>query len=284
MVTIKNEDVVCEINEIGAEIRSLKYQGNNRMWSGAPEIWGGVAPLLFPICGGLKDDKFIFEGKEYILQKHGYARFTEFEVEKQTETAVTFLHKSNEETLKCYPFSYELRVMYTLIKDGVKVTYKVNNTDSKDMYFSIGSHEGFATPEGIEDYDVLFPQKETLSAYMLDGNLLQKNVLPIIKDTNVLPLYDKYFTVDALVFKDLKSRSATLRNRKTGKSVTVSFPGKPYFLLWHKHLAPYICMEPWAGIQDPQDTDYDITKKEGIISLPTGKEYKVAHTITFGEE
>ncbi len=253
------------------------------MWAGLPEIWSGVSPLLFPICGGLKDDKFIFDGKEYTLQKHGYVRFAEFEIEKQAETSVTFLHKSNEETLKQYPFNYELRVIYTLSKDGVKVTYKVNNTDTKGMYFSIGSHEAYATPEGIEDYDVIFPKKETLNAYMLDGNLLQKNTLPIIKDTNILPLYDKYFTVDALVFKDLKSRSATLRNRKTGRSVTVSFPDKPYFLLWHKHLAPYICLEPWAGIQDPQETDYDITKKEGIIELAVGKEYKVSHTIRFGE-
>ncbi len=284
MVTLKNANVICEINEIGAEIRSIKKNGTDRMWKGTLDIWGGVAPLLFPICGGLKDDKFIFEGKEYILQKHGYVRFKEFSVESKTETEAVFLHKSDNETLESYPFNYELRVIYNLTDDGIKITYKVDNTDVKDMYFSIGSHEGFATSEGIEDYDVIFPEKETLNAYMLDGNLLQKNTLPIIKNSNVLPLYDKYFTVDALVFKDLKSRSATLRNRKTGKFVTVDFPDKPYFLLWHKHLAPYICLEPWAGIQDPQETDYDITKKEGIIKLPVGETYNVTHTITFGDE
>ncbi len=283
MVLLRNKTIACEINEIGAEIRSVKQNGTERMWNGVKEVWGGVAPLLFPICGGLRDDKFIFDGKEYTLQKHGYARFMKYEVEKQSETSVTFLHKSNEETLKSFPFSYELRVIYTLSDNTVSVSYEVNNTDSKKMYFSIGSHEGYATPEGIEDYDIIFPNKETLNAYMLDGNLLQKNTLPIIKDSNVLPLYDKYFTVDALVFKDLKSESATLRNRKTGKSVTVSFPGKPYFLLWHKHSAPYMCIEPWAGIQDPQDSDYDITKKEGIIELPVGETYKATHTIEFSE-
>jgi galactose mutarotase-like enzyme len=283
MITIKNNSIVCEINEKGAEIRSIKYNGNDQMWKGIPEIWGGVAPLLFPICGGLKDDKFIYDGKEYTLQKHGYIRFETFQVEKQTETAVTLLHRSNDETLKSYPFLYELRVTYTLAKNCVKVTYQVNNTDTKNMYFSIGSHEGYFTPEGIEDYDLIFPKKETLNAYMLDGNLLQKNTLPIIKDTNVLPLYDKYFTVDALVFKDLKSTKATLRNRKTGRQITVSFPNKPYFLLWHKPMSPYMCIEPWAGIHDPQETDYDITQKEGIIELSVGKTYKVTHTITFGD-
>ncbi len=283
MVVLKNENIVCEISETGAEIKSLKQNGKERMWWGVPDIWGGVAPMMFPICGGLRDDKFVFEGKEYILQKHGYARFEEFSVESETESTVTFLHKSNEKTKNSYPFEYELRVVYNLTAEGIEVTYKVNNTDNKTMYFSIGSHEGYATPEGIEDYDVLFPEKETLNAYILDGNLLEKNTLPIIKDSNVLPLYDKYFTIDALVFKDLKSRSATLRNRKTGRFVKVDFSGKDYFLLWHKHGAPYICMEPWAGIQDPQDSDYDITKKEGIIALPKCECYEVTHTITFGE-
>ncbi len=283
MVVIKNENIICEINEKGAEIRSLRCNGTERMWAGIPEIWSGVAPLLFPICGGLKDDKFIFEGKEYTLQKHGYVRFSEFEVEKQSEASVTLLHKSNQETLKCYPFSYELRVTYKLIKDGVKVTYKVDNADTKNMYFSIGSHEAYSTPEGIEDYDIIFPQNETLNAVMLDGNLQQKNTIPIIKNSCVLPLYDKCFTEDALVFKNLKSRSATLRNRKTGKFVRVDFPECDYFLLWHKHSAPYMCVEPWSGIQDPQDTDYDITKKEGILELAVGKTYKATHTIKFGE-
>lgn len=63
-------------------------------------------------------------------------------------------------------------------------------------------------PEGIENYDVVFPQPETLNAYVLYGNLLSDQLLPIIKDCNVLPLYEKNFTVDALVFKELKSKSA----------------------------------------------------------------------------
>ena len=148
------------------------------------------------------------------------------------------------------------------------------------MYFSIGSHEGYYTPEGIEDYDVWFPQNETLNASVLYGNLLSNQQLPIIKDQNFLPLYDKYFTIDALVFKDLKSKSATLRNRKTGKAVRVDFPDAKYFLLWHKPNAPYMCLEPWAGIPDIADSSYDIKEKEGIIALESGGEYKNTHTIT----
>lgn len=283
MVTLKNEFITASINEVGAELKSLVFDGKEYIWEGRSEVWAGSCPLLFPICGGLKNDKYTFEGKEYTLQKHGYARFETFEIEKANDNSVVFLHKSNDETKIKFPFDYELRVIYTLNEKTLKIAYSVKNLTDGTMYFSIGSHEGYYTPEGIEDYDVIFPQNETLNSCVLYGNLLSNQELPIIKDSNVLPLYDKYFTVDALVFKDLKSRSATLRNRKTGKAVKVDFPDADYFLLWHKPNSPYMCLEPWSGIQDIVDTGYDITEKEGIIALPSGLEYNNTHTITIIE-
>ncbi len=284
MITLKNKNLTVSVDEMGAELKSIIKDQKEFIWQGHPEIWSGSAPILFPICGGLKEDKFIFEGREYHLPKHGFARTSLFDVDKLADASVTLLLKSDKETLKAYPFEFELRVTFSLDGDSVKTTYSVTNASKGDMYFSIGSHEAYSTPEGIEDYDVIFPNKETLNAVLLDGNLLEKNTLPIIKDCDVLPLYDKYFTVDALVFTDLKSKSATLRNRKTGKFVRVDFPEKDYFLLWHKPNSPYICLEPWAGIPDFQDSDFDITKKQGIIHLTKGENYTVTHCITLGTE
>lgn len=280
MIKLKNDKITVKINELGAELKSLFAGGREYIWCGRDEVWAESSPLLFPICGGLKDDKYTFNGKEYIMPKHGYGRKTMFEVESATDTEAVFLHKSNDETKKCFPFDYELRIIYSIDGYALKTEYKVDNKSGETMYFSIGSHEGYYTPEGIEDYDVVFPQNETLSSYVLYGNLLSDQKLPIIKDTNILPLYDKYFTIDALVFKDLKSRSAILRNRKTGKAVKVDFDYAPYFLLWHKPNAPYICLEPWDGVQDIVGSDYDITKKEGIIALDADKTYSGVHTIT----
>ncbi|MBR5152786.1 MAG: aldose 1-epimerase family protein [Clostridia bacterium] len=280
MITLTNEKMTVSINELGAEIKSIRCNDTEYIWGSLKEVWSDCCPLLFPICGGLKDNKYTFEGKEYTLQKHGYGSETMFEVESASATQAIFFHQSNEETRACFPFDYELRIIYTLDDTSLKVTYQVDNKSGKTMYFSIGSHEGYYTPEGIEDYDVVFPQNETLSSYVLYGNLLSDQKLPIIKDTNVLPLYDKYFTIDALVFKDLQSRSAVLRNRKTGKAVKVDFDYAPYFLLWHKPNAPYICLEPWAGVQDIVGSSYDITEKEGIIALEKDKTYTADHTIT----
>lgn len=283
MIRLKNEFLTATFNEVGAELKSLIFGGREYIWEGRSEVWAGSCPLLFPICGGLKDDKYIFNGKEYTLKKHGYARFTTFEIENKTDSSVVFLHKSDIDTKKSFPFDYELRVIYTLTDKTVKIDYSVKNLTDGTMYFSIGSHEGYYTPEGIEDYDVIFPQNETLGAYALYGNLLSNQELPIIKDSNILPLYDKYFTVDALVFKNLKSKSATLRNRKTGKAVRVDFPDADYFLLWHKPNSPFMCLEPWSGIPDIVGSSYDITEKEGIIPLKSGTEYKSSHTLNIIE-
>lgn len=280
MITISNGVLTSKFNEVGAELKSLSYENREYIWSGDKAIWAPSCPIMFPICGGLKDDKYVLYGRKYTLEKHGYARFKTFSVENKTDDSVTFLHKSDEETKQSFPFDYELRVVYTLNKNTLKIDYKVLNKTERTMYFNIGSHEGYATPEGIEDYDVIFPKNETLNANVVYGNLLSDQQLPIIKDQRNLPLYDKYFTVDALVFKDLKSKSATLRNRKNGRAVRIDFPDAKYFLLWHKQNAPYMCLEPWNGIQDIVGSSYDITKKEGITALESGKEFTYTHSIT----
>ncbi len=280
MVVLKNESVTVKIDEVGAELKSMVKNGLEYIWNGDPNVWEGSAPIMFPICGGLKDDKFTYEGKEYTLAKHGFAQFKTFEVELKSETKVTFLHISDEETLKAYPFLYELRVVFELKGDALDVTYKINNKTDGNMYFSIGAHEAYYTPEGIEDYDIFFPEKETLKALALAGNFVGDPSFLVCKDSNVLPLYDKYFLIDALVFDCLKSRKTTLRNRKTGKQISVSFPNAEFYLLWHKHGGGYICMEPWEGLPDGINDGGDITTKRGIRCIGKGEEYITTHTIT----
>ena len=283
MVTLKNSELTVKVNELGAELRSIVYNNTEYMWEGKPEIWSGTAPIMFPICGGLKEDKYLLKGKEYTLTKHGFAKLSLFEIESVTDESAIYLLKSSEETKASYPFDFEFRVIYTLSDKSLKVDYKVDNKSADTMYFNVGAHEAYATPEGIEDYDVLFDEEQTLNAQNLYGNILSQTSYPIIKDSKVLPLYDKYFILDALPFKNIKFKAATLRNRKTGRALRVDFENAPYFLLWHKHGAGYMCLEPWNGIPDVPGSSYDITEKEGITALDSNKTFTFTHTITVVE-
>lgn len=42
----------------GATLHSIKdNDGVEYLWEGNPEYWSGQAPVLFPICGSIRDDK-----------------------------------------------------------------------------------------------------------------------------------------------------------------------------------------------------------------------------------
>lgn len=283
MITLKNESLTVSIAEMGAEIRSIVCDGTEYMWHADPAVWAGSAPIMFPICGGLKDDRYTLNGKEYSLIKHGFARVSMFSVEEQSDTRAVFLLKATEETKRSYPFDFELRAIFEIEGKAVKIDYRVDNRGENTMYFNIGAHEAYVTPEGIEDYDIVFDAPQTLNAHNLYGYLLAEDTYPIIKDSAVLPLYDKYFIIDALPFTEVTAGAATLRNRKTGRAVRVDFPDATNLLLWHKHGSGYMCVEPWNGIPDMPGSSYDITEKKGISVLEPGKTFSFRHTVTVME-
>ena len=275
-----NEQIKATFSTKGAELISLEKNGKEQIWIGNPEVWPSHAPILFPICGGLKDDKYLYNGKEYTLQKHGYIRFTEFQVESKSENKIVFLHRFNEETLKQFPFEYELRIIYTLDGSSLRIDYSVKNLSKDEMYYSIGGHEGYYCPEGIEDYSIIFEKPEMLDSTVLNGNLLENFTINVGKNTCELPLKYEYFAVDALSFLDLKSRKVSLKNRKTGEERLLEFKDHDVFFVWTKPGAKYICLEPWCGCPDFMDSEYDFKSKRSIIRLSGKEEATRTHTIT----
>lgn len=279
MVVIKNEYITAKFKEIGAELKSLTCDGIEYIWPGDKKIWAYSAPLLFPICSGLIDNEYCFNGKMYHLQKHGYARFCKFKVEALQEERVTFLLTSDKESKKCYPFDYELRVTYLLEEKKLKVKYNISNYSKERMYFSIGAHEAYYCPEGIEEYDVILPEQETLDSIESVGDLVGKRKERILENGNTLALKYDYFKVDALLFKDIKAKSVILKNRNNGRAVKLIFEGSNYFLIWTINGAPYICLEPWCGIADSIDSSKELKKKETLISIESGDEFATEHII-----
>ncbi len=278
MITIKNEHISASFVTLGAELKSFAYDGVEYIWPGSETSWKGSAPILFPICSGLKDDTYYLDGKKYLLQKHGYARFCEFEVENKTDESVTFLLCSDDESEKVFPFDYELRIIYTLTENGLNIEYKVENLSDETMYFSIGAHEGYFCPEGIEEYDILLPEKETLYTSVLNGSVLTDEKQLVIENDDKIALKYDYFTVDALVFKNIKARSVTLKHKNSTREVKVNFQGFDYLLLWTIPNENYICIEPWCGITDSVNTDQNFKTKEGILKVNSNSTYSCTHS------
>ncbi len=279
-VIISNGIIKAVISTKGAELQSVIKDKSEYLWDGNPDIWPSRAPMVFPICGGLRDDKFIFEGKEYNLQKHGFVRFAEFTVESHNDTSAAFLLCATEETKKQYPFDFELRVTYTLKDNKIEVAYSVKNAGRGAMYYSVGGHEGYACEGGIEEYSLIFDEEEDFRTNVWNGNLMEHETYSVGKGRE-LPLKYDLFSIDALTLLDVKSRGVDLVGKKSGRRLRVEFPGFDCLFLWTKANANanYICIEPWCGIPDFSDSDYDFVNKKRIVKLEEGAEKTLTHSI-----
>ncbi|MBE6762283.1 MAG: aldose 1-epimerase family protein [Ruminococcaceae bacterium] len=282
MVNIKNEFLTVTINPFGAELYSIKGKdGYEYLWQGNPDVWSGRAPVLFPIVGGLLDDEFIYEEKAYNLDKHGFARLSDFEVETVEETKAVFLLKNNAELKKQYPFEFEFRVIFTLEKNNLVVEYKVNNIDTKNIYFSFGAHEAYSCPGGLKSYYVEFEKTEPLARYFVTGNFINGESQPLPMDGNKLYMNDEFFEDDAIILPDIASKKVWVKNLDNTHTIEVDYSGFKNLLIWTKPGAEYLCIEPWDGMPDYLDSDKKIENKKDIIALAENGCYSLVHTIKF---
>ena len=279
LITIQNEALAVTISTKGAEIQSVREaDGTERLWQGDPAYWTGRAPIMFPVCGGLKEDRYYLDGVCYEMPKHGFARRAEWAVETADRDRAVFLLTEQHPG---FPFKYEFRAAYQLKAASLEITYSVRNLDSRAFWYSVGSHEAWATPGGLERYTVEFAQPETLAVSELEGNLIRREPVIMAENAKELPLKTEYFAVDALVFPALKSRSVTLKNSVNEKCLRVDYEGMDVLMLWTKPGADYICIEPWCNAPDYVDADMDITRKPGMICLKPGETADRTHTVTF---
>ncbi len=59
----------------------------------------------------------------------------------------------------------------------------------------------------------------------------------------------------------------------------MKFNDFPYLGIWAKPNANYVCIEPWQGIADHEDTNQDIVTKEGIVKLDENTSYQAIYSI-----
>jgi galactose mutarotase-like enzyme len=265
--TISNSILKASIKHAGAELFSLKDNQNKEyIWEGNPDFWGKHSPVLFPIVGTLKNNTYTIDKKEYQLSRHGFARDMEFKLIEKTGNSAVFSLESNAETLKKYPFEFELQLIYTLENTSLNIEYIVINKGETKMPFSIGAHPAIALPENFENYSFKFEKQEPLKYNLLENDLISNKTETLKTTENVVPLTYKLFENDALVFKTLESNSLTiLENKKP--YVQVDFEDFPSLGIWTKDQAPFVCIEPWFGYSDTADNSGDLFKKEGILVL-----------------
>jgi len=286
MPSISNDTITIEVAEKGAELQSLynNKNGLQYMWEGDPAFWGKHSPVLFPIVGELKNKTYRYKGKAYQLSRHGFAREMDFKVSEQSATTLTLTIESNEHTLQLYPFPFAFSVAYALHENSIRITYQVINTGNEKMYFSVGGHPAFKIPlvQGItfEDYQLVFSEKESVGRWPIspDG-LIESTPLHLLRNEDTLPLRKELFANDAIVLKELKSRSISISSAKSKHGLTVNFENFPYLGIWETKGGDFVCIEPWCGIADSVNATGNLEEKEGINSLEPGGNFEASFTV-----
>lgn len=285
---LQNTSLTVKVNSFGAELCSVISIDTQTeyIWQADPSIWARHAPNLFPIVGKLKNDAYHYQSQQYQLSQHGFARDREFKCVEQTEEMLVFELAANNETLIYFPFHFNFQVSYRLTANLLQVSYSVFNPDNYDLFFSVGAHPAFNCPltvdESFEDYQLVFPGKESLEIHQLSGGLISKNTSPIHLSSHSLPVSKTLFENDALVFMNKQFDEVQLVSKKTTHGVSLRSVNWPYFGIWTKKgTNRFICLEPWYGIADMTDSTGDLDKKTGIIQLKAEENFNCWFDISF---
>lgn len=273
---LENDVLKIAIDTHGAELSSIfnKKENKEMLWQGDPQFWGRKSPVLFPVVGKYKNGKTTYEGKEYSLGQHGFARDSEFNLIEKTENRIAFELLSNEKTFEVYPFNFRLICSFKLIDNKIIVGWEVKNTDNKKICFSIGAHPAFYCEKSET---VLSMNGENLKYNLINSDGLY--TAQKYETENSFVLHDNVFDNDALIIENSEVTEVSLINNNK-KYLTVKFDA-PLFGIWSptKKNAPFVCIEPWYGRCDAEDFDGDITEREWSNTLDISekwyKEYEI---------
>ena len=265
---LQNEELRAEIDSLGAQMLSLvrRKDGMEMLWGGDPQYWNETSPLLFPFIGKLKDFHYRYDGSEYEMTKHGFAKRMEFHEVTAGEERLVLALESGRETLECFPFPFRLEAEFRLEGSALEVRWRVSHTGAGTMYFSIGGHPGFLCPPGGEAAQGVRRTDCSLRLYGVDGadsvenlcvgsdGLLSGERVRLAVSDGIIPVTEHIFDDDALLLQE-QGVSAVGLCDSTGREYVRMESEAPVWGIWSvaDSNAGYICLEPWFGICDRTD-------------------------------
>ena len=271
MVKITNGKLSAAINEFGAELTSLKNieTGKEYIWQGDPAYWEGHAPILFPAVGRVFEDKYLYNGKEYPMPKHGFASIKSYKVTKSSDSSVELTLIQDEETKAMYPFDYSFSILFSLSDESLKVRFQIENKGEKPMYTSSGFHPAF----NLEMGSTVEFNKEENSVIFYRGETPVTDTKYSFRENRILDIDNHTFDEDKTIAVEIPNSTQVLLKDKTGKVFLKHEFGKNTVVwIWSISGAPYVCIEPWPGSME-RFSIRELEKKKGIIKIDPGKSF-----------
>lgn len=223
--------------------QELLYLDQERFADPNLSIRGGI-PILFPICGNLPDNTYTYQGREYQLKQHGFARDLPWQVTAQNRVdcaEITLKLSSNSETLAVYPFEFELDFTYQLQGNTLTIKQEFRNKSPEIMPFSVGLHPYFSINNKEQlSFDIpateYLDQKTQISHPFTGGFDLSANELD-------------------LAFATLSQPSTAINDHQRGLQVKISYSDLYSTLVFWTLLGKdYVCLEPWSAGRNALNT------------------------------
>lgn len=288
MNILENEFLLIESKNLGAEITRIFSKKYNKeiLWCGDSKFWGRHSPILFPIVGRLKDNETFIDNRLCTMSQHGFARDMQFAVSSVQNNSITYTLYSNNTTQEIYPYSFQLDIKYILEESSLKIEWEVTNTDTKEIYFSIGAHPAFNlnfdNSSLLSDYYIEFKNRGNVSKVSLHGPYVTSttSIVPIDK----LDLNSDLFINDALIFTNIDAISLKSKNSK--EYIDVDFNNFPLVGIWTPYYkdtnstAPFLCIEPWFGLADDINSDKVFENKKYINNLAINNSFSTSYSIS----
>ncbi|WP_413294135.1 hypothetical protein ACLSU7_03330 [Bdellovibrio sp. HCB185ZH] len=268
---ISSDEVTVKVSTLGAELLVLSRRGqsHNWIWPGR-DPWKRHAPILFPIVGRLSGDKLRYEGNDYLMNQHGFARDSEFSIVRKFDDSVELSLMFNETSLEQYPFRYCLTVTYKIIGAELLINFSVQNFDKQTMLFNIGWHPAFCIPSAFNERLVQLTHQSTLkkSFALRDGlvDLMQQQTY----SGNNLTLDQGLFANDALLFLNQSPGVLVLSKTVGSPMLQINCGNANHLGVWTKDIDGFICVEPWWGYADVVGFEGEFGEKKGIQLLSSG--------------
>ena len=216
----------------------------------------GGNPVLFPICGNLPNNTYIYKDREYQLKQHGFARDLPWEV-KATDiedcASITLTLTSNELTLALYPFEFELVFTYQLRGERLKILQSFTNQSHEVMPFAAGFHPYFLATDKKQ----------------LEFNIPANHYLDHIEQ-KTYPFTGFDFEQEEIdvAFTSLDKHFSSIKDSDRQRQITLYYSDfYSTLVFWTVKGKDYVCLEPWSAPRNALNT------KEQLSYIEPGSTY-----------
>jgi galactose mutarotase-like enzyme len=285
-IRIAADAMSAELSTLGAEMRVLRDEaGRDLLSDGPPKYWTGRAPLLFPIVGAANRDTIHIDGAAYPMDKHGFARKSEFAVVDHQPDSATFRLEADSSTRARYPFDFRLDICFAISGATLTTEAVLTNLGDAALPASFGFHPAFRWPlpwgGDRADHRLVFAEAEPAPIRRIDTKtgLVLPDPHPTPVEGDTLTPRDDLFVEDALIFDRLNSRKVRF-GVPGNRGLQVDFTDMPLLGIWTKPGAPFLCIEPWQGLADPVGYDGDFRDKPYGVEVAPGTARRFGMAIT----